>query len=120
MKPGAFNATIFIRTLAQATGEVDGEESWRGFTPKRASSRGTAAGAVFWWLREQQTPPHPSGDVAKQLGSQECGPRSAVPGVRSQECGPRSAVPGVRPQDCGPRTAVLKLQSPTLQLRTIV
>ena len=59
MKPGAFNATIFIRRLAQATGEVDGEESWRVFTPKRAS-RGTAAGAVFWWLREQQTPPHPS------------------------------------------------------------
>ncbi|KAI9525113.1 hypothetical protein NQZ68_012627 [Dissostichus eleginoides] len=61
MKPGAFNATIFIRTLAQATGEVDGEESWRAFTPKRAS-RGTAARAVFWWLREHQTPPHPSED----------------------------------------------------------
>ncbi|KAI9523785.1 hypothetical protein NQZ68_024307 [Dissostichus eleginoides] len=36
MKPGAFNATILIRTLAQATGEVDGEESWRVFTPKRS------------------------------------------------------------------------------------
>ncbi|KAI9541446.1 hypothetical protein NQZ68_029815, partial [Dissostichus eleginoides] len=39
--------------LAQATGEVDGEESWRVFTPKRAS-RGTAAGAVFWWLRNNR------------------------------------------------------------------
>ena len=39
MKPGAFNATIFIRTLAQATGEVDGKESWMVFTPKRASSK---------------------------------------------------------------------------------
>jgi len=57
--PGAFTATTFIRTLAQATGEVDGEECCRVFTQKRAS-RGTAAGAVVWWLREQQTPPHPS------------------------------------------------------------
>ena len=57
--PGAFSATTCIRTLAQATGEVDGEEYYRVFTQKRAS-RGTAAGAVFWWLREQQTPPHPS------------------------------------------------------------
>ncbi|KAI9532625.1 hypothetical protein NQZ68_030567, partial [Dissostichus eleginoides] len=108
----------------KATGEVDGEESWRVFTPKRASSRGPAAGAVSWWLREQQTPPHPSEESSvssplSEEGSEELKDMLDSRGLRSQDCGPRTAVPGLRSQDCGPRTAVPGVRSPTLQLHTI-